>query len=142
MIYLTKENLKTLAIERLVDDSVSDYQESIDEIELQRISEIKSMLARQYDVALIFDETTPVSHPFLVKILTKLVLFDIIRRNAARKVPSDYKEEKEWAEKKLEEMNKGILKFSDLPPKPTDATGSNSNSKILYGNLSNPDFYI
>jgi DNA-binding HxlR family transcriptional regulator len=140
MKYLTKDSLKVLAFERLIDESVADYQQSVDEIEKQRISEMKTMLSRQYDVDKIFSETTPVLHPFLSKILSKLVLYDVIRRNAYRKVPTDYKDEMLWAEKKLEDMNKGIIKFTDLPPKPIDETGG--NSKILYGNLSNPDFYI
>lgn len=141
MIYLTKDDIKVLAFEKLIDESVADFQQSVDEIEKQRISEMKVMLSRYYDVSKIFSEQTPIIHPFLTKILSKLVLFDIIRRNAYRKVPTDYKEEKEWAEKKLEELNKGIIKFPDLPPKPDDGNGG-SNAKLLYGNLSNPDFYI
>lgn len=143
MTYLTDNDLKTHTLERLLNESISDYTAAKDEAEKQRISEAKSMLAKYYDVAKIFDEAQPIKHPHLTKILTKLVTYDLIRRNAARKVPTDYKEEMEWAEKELEKMNRGILKFEDLPSKPTDATNpNNSNAKILYGSLKNKNFYI
>lgn len=141
MKYLEDKDLKTYTQERLLNESVADFIAAIDEFEIHRISEVKVMIAKHYDVDVIFNETQPLRHPHLVKILTKMVGYDIKRRNAARKIGSDVEKDLEWAEKELDKMHRGIIKFSDLPAKPTDSGGTTA-SKTLYGNLKNPNFYI
>lgn len=142
MKYLQNKDLKAYTQERLLNESVADFEDAKDEFEDHRISEVKVMISKYYNVAIIFGET-PLRHPHLVKILTKMVGYDIKKRNAARKVSSDVDKDLEWAEKELDKMHRGIIKFDDLPVKPsdTDTPGSNA-SKMLYGNLSNKNFYI
>lgn len=143
MIYLQDKDLKAYTQERLLNESVADFQEARDELELARISEVKVMIAKYYDVATIFSETEPFRHSHIVKILAKMVGYDIKKRNAARKVTSDNEKDLEWAEKELDKMHRGIIKFDDLPPKPTDSSSSGTSaSKMLYGNLKNENFYI
>lgn len=143
MKYLLEKDLKSYTQERLINESIADFQEAKDELESHRISEVKVMISKYYDVAAIFSETEPIRHPHLVKILTKMVGYDIKKRNAARKLPSDVDKDLEWAEKELDKMHRGIIKFDDLPPKQTDPNSPGSSaSKMLYGNLKNEDFYI
>ena len=142
MNYLQNKDLKAYTQERLINESVADFEEAKDEFEDHRISEVKVMISKFYDVEAIFAET-PIRHPHLVKILTKMVGYDIKKRNAARKVPTDVEKDLEWAERELDKMHRGIIKFGDLPIKTTDPNTPGSNaSKMLYGNLSNKNFYI
>ena len=64
------------------------------------------------------------------------------KRNAARKTGSDVEKDLEWAEKELDKMHRGIIKFDDLPKKAIDSSSGSAASKMLYGNLKNPNFYI
>lgn len=143
MKYLQEKDLKSYTQERLLNESLADFQDAKDQFEEHRISEIKVMISKYYDVAKIFSETEPVRHSHLVKILTKMVGYDIKKRNAARKVSDDVNKDLEWAEKELDKMHRGIIKFDDLPTKPTDPNNPGSPaSKMLYGNISNKNFYI
>ena len=143
MKYLQEKDLKSYTQERLINESIADFQEAKDELEDHRISEVKVMISKYYDVAKIFSIDEPIRHPHLIKILTKMVGYDIKKRNAVRKLPSDVDKDLEWAEKELDKMHRGIIKFDDLPPKPTDPNSPGSSaSKMLYGNLKNEDFYI
>lgn len=139
MIYLQNKDLNAYTIERLIDESDHDFEQARDELELHRISEVKSMISKYYNVDSIFN--TPIRHPHIVKILTKMVSYDMKKRNAMRKVPNDIEKDLEWAERELDKMHRGIIKFDDLPLKPSDGTGTPA-SKMLYGNLRNENFYI
>ena len=142
MKYLQEKDLKAYTQERLINESVADFEGAKDEFEEHRISEVKVMISKYYNVEAIFGET-PLRHPHLVKILTKMVGYDIKKRNAARKVPSDVEKDLEWAERELDKMHRGIIKFDDLPIKTTDPGSPGTNAaKMLYGNLSNKNFYI
>ena len=70
-----------------------------------------------------------------------MVGYDIKRRNSPRKLGDWVEKDLEWAERELDKMHRGIIKFDDLPAKPTDGTGTTA-SKMLYGNLRNDNFYI
>lgn len=139
MIYLTKDNLIALAYERFIDESTADFQQALDKIELQNIEIIKGYLGSLYDVNLIFDETQPIIHGMIVRILSQLVMYDVIRRNAARKVPEDYKEQYEKAMALLEKIAFGKFEVKDLPKPEHD---DEDDHHQLWGNNSNPNFYI
>lgn len=139
MIYLQNKDLIAYTQERLLNESVKDFEQAQDELEDHRITEVKSMISRYYDVEKIF--STPIRHAHIIKILVKMVGYDIKRRNAMRKVPDDVKDDLTWAERELDKMHRGIIRFDDLPAKPTDGSGTTA-SKMLYGNLKNENFYI
>lgn len=142
MKYLQDKDLKAYTQERLINESLADFNDAKDEFEDHRISEVKVMISKFYNVEIIFG-IAPLRHPHLIKILAKMVGYDIKKRNAARKVPSDVEKDLEWAEKELDKMHRGIIKFDDLPVKPIDPNVPGSSaSKMLYGNLSNKNFYI
>lgn len=140
MNYLLKEDLITHAFERLIDESSKDFEDSLKNIESENIGIIKSYLGAHYDVDAIFDEEEPIRNPLLVRILSKMVLYDVIRRNAARKVPSDYVEEYEKAMETLEKIAFGKLTIKELPPAIDDDGKIISNT--LFGNNRNKNFYI
>ncbi|WP_139420968.1 hypothetical protein [Chryseobacterium mulctrae] len=141
MIYLQDKDLNAYTQERLLNESTKDFEEARDELETHRISEVKSMISKYYNVESIF--STPIRHPHIIKILAKMVGYDIKKRNATRKVPDDVKEDLTWAERELDKMHRGIIKFDDLPAKVNDPTSpGTAASKMLYGNLKNENFYI
>lgn len=141
MKYLELEYLYTHAFERAVTESTADFEETINNLEQETIDLVKSYLSQYYNVAKIFDESKPVKNGVLSKIMTKIILYEAVRRNAYRKVPTDYKEDYEWAIETLEKLNTGKMNLSDLPPK--EATDENPDTgSLLYGNLSNENYYM
>lgn len=143
MIYLQEKDLKAYTQERLINESIADFQGAKDELEIACISEIKVMISKHYNTEVIFSESNPIRHPHIIKILSKMVGYNIKKRNGSRKLPSDVEKDLEWAEKELEKMHRGILKFDDLPPKAADPNYPGTTaSKMLYGNLKNENFYI
>ena len=109
MIYLNKEYLKTHIYERFLIESTSDFEQMLLNSELEWIDIIKSMLSSRYDVSKIFDTNTPIHNELLKRILSKFIIYDAVRRNAARKVPTDFENEKKWAEEMLEKISVGKI---------------------------------
>lgn len=140
MIYLIKQNLISYMHERFIDESSERDEEIIDEIEGKNIALIKSYIGSRYNVETIFNEDEPVKNELIVSILTRLTAYDLVRRNAARKVPTDYKEDYDQAMKDLKDISTGVIRPDGLPPK-TDENG-NVQSTTLWGNNTNKDFYI
>lgn len=144
MIFLTDIDLQSHAFQRFINESKGDENisanEVIDTLEKQNIDLIKMKLNGRYDVAAIFAHTGAGRHFLIVKILTNLVLYDLFRRNAARKVPEDIQENYEWAMKLLENIKAGkeqpvgldIIKDAEGEPVPT----------VIWGNNSNKNYYI
>lgn len=140
MKYLNKDNLITHSFERFIDESSKDFEDTLQNIEAENIGIIKTYLSSLYDVETIFHDTDPIRNPVLIRILSKLVLYDVIRRNAARKVPSDYVENYKDAMDTLEKIAFGRLELANLPPA-LDEDGEIVKDSI-HGNNSNPNFYI
>lgn len=157
MIYLEKDDLITQAYERLIDESSKDKNGLsepvdpeatpevianlvLDQLELQNIELIKSYIGSRFDVSKIFNAEDPIRNQLLIRILTTLVLYDVFRRNAARKVPSDYKDNYDAALETLEKIATGRIPVDGLPPK-TDE-GGNPISNSIWGNNTNKNFYI
>lgn len=141
MVYLTKEDLISSTFERFIDESTEDQEETLGLVEGQNIELIKSYLGTRYNVNEIFSSLTPIRNTILVRILIKLVMFDVIRRNAARKVPTDYKEEYDKAIELLEKIATGRIKLDGVPGA-VDENGNPVNSNSLWGNNTNKNFYI
>lgn len=111
----------------------------LESLELQNISIIKTKLKGRYDIEAIFSAQGAERHYLIIKILVKLVLYDFIRRNAARKVPTDYVKEWEWAMKTLESIKAGKETPDGLPAFVND---DGTTGRIIHGNTKNEDFYI
>lgn len=140
MIYIDKTYLISFTQERFIDESSQSDDAILNQIEETQIAVIKSYLGTRYDTDTVFDDVDPVHNEVLREILAKLVLYKLIRRNAARKVPTDYKEQYDEAMKTLKEVSIGSIPLSGVPAA-VDSTGSIISNSIS-GNLSNPNFYI
>ena len=139
-IFLTTSDLKSHILEQyLTERSEETPQIILESLELQNIELIKSKLKGRFDTEEIFNETGTDRHWLIIKILVKLVLYDFIRRNAARKVPTDYREEWEWAMKLLEKIKAG-KEVPDGLPVFIDTEGNSGRAVI--GNNKNSDIYI
>lgn len=140
MIYLRPEDLSLDARQTFIDHSTDDSNAPVqDEQELRAIELVKSYLCLRYDVATIFDEDQPLRDPQIVEVLVKIILYNIFRRNASRKVSPDAKEDFQWALKQLEKWQTGRLTLP-LPAAPTD--DDSPSSDMLWGSTSNDLFYI
>lgn len=138
MIYLTKEDLELDAWTRLIDESTGFDDTLLDSIETKVIARCKTFLTR-YDVEDAFNEDEPVRDEHLVDIMVKIFLKMLFGRNSARKMPSDVKENYDWAIKELEKIQQGKITII-LPPKIDPETGT--TAPLMWGNFSNRDFYI
>ncbi|MGB1307520.1 MAG: phage protein Gp36 family protein [Oceanihabitans sp.] len=139
MIYITEDDLKTESFERFIDESTKDFPDVKNTAELKAIGLCITLLKGRYDVAVIFDETTPIRDEYLADIVTKLTIYKIFRRNAARKLPTDLKDDYDWAMKQLEKINAGRLTL-DLPL--AGSTSGAPSGDIIWGNNTNKNHYI
>ena len=138
MDFLTIEDLTAHTKEAFLNQNDPEGRAAIDTIELQNIQLIKSKLNGLYDLDALFDENN--KHPLIVRVLTKLVIYDIIQRNSARKVPSDVKDDYKWAMKWLEDVQAGKENPVDLI-RATDDEG-NTIPNTIFGNTTNNNNYI
>ena len=140
-IFLTNQDLNTQAFEVYLNkNGDADIAQVLEELEKQNIAIIKSKLAGRYDTSAIFSADEADRHYLIIKILVQLVVYDFIRRNAARKVPSDYVKEWEWAMKTLESIKAGKETPEGLP-KPIDEAG-NTVGRVISGSRKNSNYYI
>lgn len=139
MIYIDKNYLATHIQDRLIDESTQNDDSILDAIELSQIEIIKTYLGSRYNVESIFG-SQPIANEVLKEILSKLMLYKLVKRNAARKVPTDFKEQYDEAMKQLKEIATGVIVLSELP-NANGETGT-ANSNTLTGNLINKNFYI
>lgn len=152
MRYITQNDLTTDSYQRFITESSSDITDTLDKAEARAIALAASYMTR-YDTESIFgellepeDEDNPaeyapgIRHELLVEIICRITLYKIFRRNAARKVPEDTQKDYDWAIKELEQIRNGAVKLPGLPPA-IDESGKPLSTSI-WGNTSNPDYYI
>ena len=138
MIFLEQLDLETAAFQQFFNqDNSPNKDEILDNIEQQNIALIRSKLTGRYDTDAIFNASGNERHWLIIKILVKLVIYDFFRRNAARKVPKDTREEWEWAMAMLEKIKAGKETPEGLP----EPSGDNEG-KSIFGNKKNQNFYI
>jgi hypothetical protein len=150
MIYLTQDDLKSKVFEILLEESIAEDPEILDKIEGEFIALIQSKLNGRYDVIAIFEGIGDMEvenefivngrHLLIVKVLKNLVVYEAIRRNAARKVPTDIKEDYKWAMDWLDDVKNNKEHPVGLPPK-TDENGD-PVSFAKWGNNRNENFYL
>ena len=134
---ITSRLLQSLSTARDQEDRV----QILSDIEAQNIALLKAKLAGRYDTETIFTKKGSDRHWLVIKLLTILVVYDYIRRNAARKVPDDYRKDWEWAMKYIEKLKSGYEVATGLPP--VDAAEQSGTGKApIYGNNTNKDLHI
>src|SRR5690606_34834527 len=109
MKYLNEADLTTDSYQRFITESSGDGQVAqnvIDDCEERAVAIAITYLANRYDIDTIFgtpagdDPPTPaipgIRNELLAEIISKITLYKLFRRNAARKVSTDIKEDYDW----------------------------------------------
>lgn len=116
LAFLTTEDLTAGMIDKFINERTDENPTAILEaIEKKKIALIKAKLSGRFDTDMIFDAVDDQRDYLIVDILTKLCLYEFIRRNAARKVPEDYIQDWNWANKQLDMIASGKLAPDSLP---------------------------
>lgn len=138
--YLTAADLKVGMIDKFINErSEENIEEVIEGIEIQNIALIRAKLSGRFDTLAIFNAAGADRDYLIINILTKLVLYDFVRRNAARKVPEDYVKGWEWAISELNKLSSGKLVPDDLPVFIQEQTESGGT---FHGNNFNTDWTL
>jgi hypothetical protein len=132
--FLTEDDLKTQLFETYIDDSVQEDLQALDNIELQQIAFMKSKLRGRFDVAVMFSVADYEDKPIIKQVLTSLVNYFVVKRNAPRKIPSDFKDNYNWAIKWLDNVRDAI-ESPELPAKEVE------RKTVQWGNNKNEDYY-
>lgn len=138
MKYLNKDDLITFIQRRLLDENLQLEDSILDQIEEQAIDLTVSYIAGRYDAGKIFGNP-PIRNGVLVQVLSMIVVYRAVRRNAARKVPEDYTNIYNDATRLLEKIQSGSQHLENIPAitAPDGSTG-----KLMYGNNTNKDYFI
>lgn len=138
MRYLEKEDLIEVIQEYLLDDSKQFDDRVTDGLEEKAIAFVVSYISGRYKTDEIFND--PVKRtPLLIFVIARLVVYWTVRRNAARKVPEDYKTIYDEAVSILSKIQSGIQSLPGMP----EVTGDDgSTAKLMYGNTTNDNLFI
>ncbi|MEO7977764.1 phage protein Gp36 family protein [Flavobacterium sp.] len=132
--FLTIDDLITQLFETYLDDSVQEDLDALDNIEAQQIAFIKSKLRSRFDTAVMFSAAEYEDKPVIRQVLTSLVNYYVVKRNAPRKIPTDFKDNYNWAIKWLNDVRDGV-EGPELPLKEV------VRKQVLWGNNKNEDHY-
>ena len=138
MIYIKQEDIKANIQETMLQASIDKDSGILDTLETQTIDEVKSYIGARYDTSKIFGNP-PIINGMLVRIIVSLVTYRAIRRNAARKVPDDYTEMRDWAYGVLENIRDGIMPLPDVPQAVDPETGEKLS---LFGSNRKPEYFL
>ena len=138
MVYITEQDIISNIQETMLQSSIEKNPDILDTLESQVIDEVKSYIGARYDTSKIFG-TPVVANGMLSRIIVCLVTYRAIRRNAARKVPDDYTEMKDWAHEVLENIRDGIMPLPDVPQAVDPETGEKLS---LFGSNRKPEYFL
>ena len=138
MIYIKQEDIKANIQETMLQASIEKDSGILDTLEAQTIDEVNSYIGARYDTSKIFGNP-PIINGMLVRIIVSLVTYRAIRRNAARKVPDDYTEMRDWAYGVLENIRDGIMPLPDIPQAVDPETGEKLS---LFGSNRKPEYFL
>lgn len=138
MIYITQKDIIANIQETMLQSSIEKDSGILDTLESQVIDEVKSYIGARYDTSKVFG-TPVVANGMLSRIIVCLVTYRAIRRNAARKVPDDYTEMKDWAYEVLENIRDGIMPLPDVPQAVDPETGEKLS---LFGSNRKPEYFL
>ena len=138
MVYISKEDITANIQETMLQTSIDKDSNILDTLERQVIDEVKSYIGTRYDTSKIFG-VPAVINGMLSRIIVCLVTYRAIRRNAARKVPDDYVEMKDWAYEVLGNIRDGIMPLPDFPLATDPETGEKLS---LFGSNRKPEYFL
>lgn len=138
MIYITQDDLTGMIQNQMLVSSIENSTTMLDGIEALVIDEVKAYLTNSYKVDEIFKTGDMIRNGLLVRIMSMLIVYRAIRRNAARKVPDDIADMETEAYKLLSDIAAGKLTLTGCPP----ITNVDGTAKLLYGNSRKAENYI
>ena len=138
MRYITQADTLAVIQEPMLQSSIEKQAEILEKLENDSIDEVCSYIGGRYDCSKIFGEP-PVSNGMIQRIITCMVVYRAVRRNAARKVPEDYEEMYQWAYDTLSRIRDGEMPLPGLPEittnpdtgKPLSFWGSNRKEEYF-----------
>lgn len=137
MKYITEEDILAAIQEPMLYSSVEKQGDILDTLEQQSIDEVCSYIGGRYICTDIFGEP-PLLNGMLQRIITCMVVYRAVRRNAARKVPEDYVELNQWAYDTLARIRDGEMSLPGMPEvtdpdtgKPLSFWGSNRKEEYF-----------
>ena len=131
-MFLTKEELKTVAQIPIIDKIINEDNDIVDNIIAESISLMKGYLSRYYDVETIFSQIGENRHLATLKRLKDIVIYEIYERHTRDQnlvALRRYQEAMDW----LEKLNKGEFSDNTLPGIPEnkdDITGTTGNTRF------------
>ena len=142
MIYINIDDLLTYIQKPLLEGSIMNENKEVDysildNIEADTIDLVKGYLIGRYEISKIFDSSPVLRNGILVQIISMITVYRAVKRNAARKVPEDYKDFYSDSIALLERIQSGALVLENMP----QVSGENGAS-LVWGNNTNQDFFI
>lgn len=139
MQFLTLDDIKTLMFSVFITESQNEFGDVLDKIEEKKIAIVRSKIGVRYDCDVIFAKTGNERSKLIIDALAHLVVYDLVRRNSARKVPEDFRLDWEYWNKWMDAVRDGREAPPELPA--IDLSTGNNISTVYFGNNSNRDFY-
>lgn len=124
----------------LKDESDVKLKASLEKNELKAIAIISSRLTGRYNLNAIFSAEESARNHLIVHYAVTITLYRTLKRNAARKMPSDFKEDYDMVMADLDKIMAGKLTPDGLPAI-VDGDG-NAVGRIATANRRNDNFYI
>lgn len=136
MIFLTNKDLETEIFEEFIDMDDIEDQEILNTIERQSIALAKSKLRLRFKIDDMFNATGDDRNDLLIRYISAIVVYRIISRNKARKIPKDIYDLNNEAKMWLNDVRNG----DETPDFPKVET--NNGEQIYHGNATNNDWYL
>jgi phage gp36-like protein len=141
MIFITNSDLKAHTFEVFIVELSNNYDASIlDPIEDENIAIVKSKLNGRFDTTSIFSQTAGDRNPLIIKALAAMITYDLIDRNAPRKMSENIKERYKWAMAWLKDVRNGVEQPDGLPL--LQDTNGNDVTPVITGNNRNDNHYL
>lgn len=134
--FIQQGDLETKVFEDYLDDSEQEDIEATQAIEKQAIALVKSKLRKRYDIAVMFSADLYPGRDLIVWAVCGIVSYRLVRRNAARKVPSDFKDDYKEVMDWLNDVRNGD-ENPELPLLELE-----DRKEVLWGNSKNEDLYL
>ena len=122
MTYITTDDIYATIQEPMLQSSIEKNSALLDTLEAGCLDEVRSYIGGRFDCTKIFGEP-PIKNGMLVRIITCIVVYRAIRRNAARKVPENYEELNTWAYDALSRIRDGEMPLPGMPEIVNPETG-------------------
>ena len=133
--FLASKELEGRLFSQFIDETNPEDVDAIKTIEKQAIALVKSKLKSRYDITDMFGAAEYTGRDLIVWAVVGIVVYRFIRRNAARKVPTDFADDYKEVMKWLTDVRDG-LEDPELPALPE------ADKKVFWGNNKNENLYL